>query len=260
MKQALDVIKIGGNVIDHDEELASFIHAVSERSNRFILVHGGGKLATSLCDRLNIPTEFSGGRRITDAATLEVAVMVYAGQVNKKIVSMLQARYKNAIGMSGADANIIQAVQRPVAGINYGLVGDVLPGNVSAGILSLLMKIGLTPVLCPVTHNKKGQLLNTNADTIASAVAVAMSRSYDVKLYYCFEKAGVLNDPADDASVVKELDHDTYMEMKKSGTVSSGMLPKLDNAFAALQQNVKEVIITHARNINNIHAGTRLVS
>jgi acetylglutamate kinase len=259
MKQTLDVIKIGGNIIDSEDALQSFTQLLASRNDPFILVHGGGRQATSLCHKLNIETTMIQGRRVTSPEVLDVAVMVYAGQINKKIVSMLQAQYKNAIGLSGADANVLQAAMRNGSPVNYGMVGDIKPENVAADILSSFIKIGLTPVLSPITHDKKGQLLNTNADTIASVVAQAMSRKYDVKLFYCFEKKGVLHNVDDDASVIDELCYATFEQMKMQGTIASGMLPKLDNAFAALNRHVKEVTIIHALNINESHAGTRLV-
>ncbi|MES2780651.1 MAG: acetylglutamate kinase [Bacteroidota bacterium] len=262
-KPILHIIKIGGNVIDDDVILSTFLKQLNQLSEPFILVHGGGKLATGLSKTLGISAQLIDGRRITDAQTLDVVTMVYAGLINKKIVAQLQGNNLNAIGLCGADANIIQATKRNTIPIDFGFVGDVHPENISTDNLRVLLKNNMLPVVAPITHDGKGQLLNTNADTIASGIAIALSGSYNTKLYYCFEKKGVLSDVNDDNSWIPELSQKAYAELKTSETIHSGMIPKLDNAFAALNKEVNEVYILHALQFhflnNTNHAGTKLV-
>ncbi|SIS41744.1 N-acetylglutamate kinase [Zobellia uliginosa] len=237
----LSIIKIGGNVIENKEELSKFLKAFSEWEGPKILVHGGGKLATQLGKRLGIESKLIGGRRITDAQSLELITMVYGGLVNKNIVAELQSLNCNAIGLSGADGNTIQAHKRPVKDIDYGFAGDV--DGVSAPTVSTLLEAGLTPVFCAMTHDGKGQLLNTNADTIASELAIGMSENYETTLYYCFEKKGVLMDVNDDASVVKHIDSQSYQSLLEQKIIADGMLPKMENCFHALKRNVHQVRI-----------------
>ncbi|MDR1666600.1 MAG: acetylglutamate kinase [Bacteroidales bacterium] len=243
MKPALTLLKIGGNVIDHPDRLTCVLGAFAGLETRKALVHGGGKLASDLMVRLGIQPKMADGRRITDRQTLDIVTMVYAGLINKNIVAGLQRFSCNAIGLSGADANIIPAVKRPVKEIDYGFAGDPSPENIGAETLERLLEMGLTPVLSPITHDGQGMLLNTNADTIASAVAVALSRRYEVHLVFCFEKNGVLRNPSDDASVIALMDESLFTQYKADGTVTAGMIPKLDNAFAALRNGVAEVKI-----------------
>jgi acetylglutamate kinase len=250
MKQQLYVVKIGGNVIDDEAKLQPFLRSFAAIDGHKVLVHGGGKLATRIASALGIEQQLIEGRRITDAETLKVVTMVYAGYINKTIVASLQANGCKAIGLSGADGNAVQAHKRGAAstvgkqGVDYGFVGDVDAVNTS--LLTSLLAQGMTIVLAPITHDGHGQLLNTNADTIASEVAVALSADYDVRLMYCFEKKGVLENVDDDKSVIGVIDAVNYPRLKREGKLFAGMLPKIDNAFAAIAAGVKEVLIGHA--------------
>ncbi len=237
----LSIIKIGGNVIENKTELAKFLNLFSKIKGAKILVHGGGKLATQLATKMGMESKMVGGRRITDTDTLEIITMVYAGLTNKNIVAQLQAKQCNAIGLSGTDGDAIQAHKRPVKDIDYGFVGDV--DGVNNDLLSTLLEAGLTPVFCAMTHDGKGQLLNTNADTIASELAIAMSKNYDTTLYYCFEKKGVLLDINDETSVVQQIDTKKYAQLLNDGVIADGMLPKLENCFHALQNKVTKVCL-----------------
>lgn len=241
MKKKLSIIKIGGNVIENEGELHKFLDAFSAMQGPKILVHGGGKLATQLAEKLGITSKMVGGRRITDAEGLKVITMVYGGLANKNIVAKLQARGTNAIGLSGADGNTIRAVKRPVKDIDYGFAGDVEEVNTLA--IYQLLQAEFTPVFCAITHNREGQLLNTNADTIASEVAIGMSDAFDTTLYYCFEKKGVLMDISDEDSVVKHLEPGNYQELLDKNIIADGMLPKLENCFHALHKSVGKVCI-----------------
>lgn len=237
----LFILKIGGKVIEDQVLLNEALQAFANQSGYKILIHGGGKRATEVSKQLNIPVQMVNGRRVTDAATLEVAVMVYAGLANKTIVAKLQTLDCNAIGLSGADANTILAHQRPIKDVDYGFAGDVDTVNVTT--IQTLLEGNLTPVFCAITHDKKGQLLNTNADTIAMQLATALASLYEVSLNFCFEKPGVLLNPADDYSVIPTLNRAQYQQYQADGVITDGMLPKLDNAFEALQKGVKEVRI-----------------
>jgi acetylglutamate kinase len=239
--QNLTIIKIGGNVIDDEAVLAKFLKKFAQIPEPKILIHGGGKIATRIAEKLGIETQMVEGRRITDKPMLEVAMMVYAGLVNKNITAQLQANACNALGLTGADLDLIRADKRPVEKINYGLVGDVKTVNQSQ--LDYLLKGKITPIFCALSHNGQGQILNTNADTIASAVAMAMSDLYAVNLVFCFEKKGVLLDVEDENSVINQLNAADYQVLKEKGAIHSGMIPKLDNAFAAIRAGVKKVII-----------------
>ncbi|MEO9892111.1 acetylglutamate kinase [Aurantibacter sp.] len=241
MKKKLSIIKIGGNVIENEEELSKFLASFSQLEGSKILVHGGGKLATQLANQLGIESKMFQGRRITDADSLKIITMVYAGLTNKNIVAKLQAYNCNAIGLSGADGNIIKAHKRPIRDIDFGFVGDI--ENVDASIINQLLTINLTPVFCAMSHNKRGQLLNTNADTIASEISIAMSSIYETTLYYCFEKKGVLMDVNDDNSVVTEINSESYKQLLFDDVIADGMLPKMKNCFHALKNNVKKVCI-----------------
>ncbi len=241
MKQKLSIIKIGGNVIEDENQLAKFLSSFSKMEGLKILVHGGGKLATQLAEKLGIQSQLVGGRRITDEESLKVITMVYGGLTNKNIVAQLQANNCNAIGLSGADGNTIQAHKRPVKTIDYGYAGDVDGINVTT--INALLTSGLVPVFCAITHNGKGQLLNTNADTIASEIAIGMSGLYETTLYYCFEKKGVLMNVAEENSVVKHINSQSYQELLDQKIIADGMLPKLENCFHALNKNVHKVCI-----------------
>jgi acetylglutamate kinase len=261
--ERLYVVKIGGNVIDDSEHLYRFLKDFSGLSGAKILVHGGGKIATELSHTLGIEPRVIEGRRITDIDTLRVVTMVYAGLINKNVVAQLQRSGCNAIGLTGADANLIRASKRPVREIDYGYVGDIHESSVASHKLSALLETGLVPVFSAITHDGNGQLLNTNADTIASAIAVAMSAHYQISLVYCFEKRGVLKDVNDDASLISEIKSSEFGELKDDGTVADGMIPKLHNAFEAIGKGVKEVYIGHADELGRLNGGsfgTRLLA
>lgn len=258
----LNVIKIGGNVIDNSENLYRFLNDFAALEGYKILVHGGGKVATQLSNTLGIESKLVDGRRITDIETLKVVTMVYAGLINKNIVASLQWVGCNAIGLTGADGNFIRAKKRPVKTIDYGFVGDIDKDSINPQNISKLMEAGFIPVFCALTHDGAGQLLNTNADTIASALAVALADMYETTLIYCFEKKGVLQDIDDEDSLIRDIDPARYEELKKQQIIAGGMLPKLDNAFSAIACGVKAVIIGHADELGNIKEnktfGTRL--
>ncbi len=247
------VIKIGGNIIDDEEKLSVFLKEFASIQGNKILVHGGGKLATDLASRLGIQQQLIDGRRITDAETLKIVTMVYAGYINKNIVAQLQARGCNAIGLCGADGNMILAHKRNHPSIDYGYVGDI--DAVNTTLLKSLLEQGITIVVAPITHNKEGLLLNTNADTIAQEIAKGLSSGFEVSLVYSFEKKGVLMDAADDDSVISEINPASYEELKKKQVIFAGMIPKLDNAFAALKSGVSRVIIGKAENVKQLVAG-----
>lgn len=247
--ETVKVIKIGGNVVDNPEALARFINDFVKLPGRKILVHGGGKEATRLSTRLEIPTTMIEGRRVTSRETLDVVTMVYAGLVNKRIVSMLQAAGCNAIGLSGADGNAIRATRRPAAPIDYGYVGDIAPEGVNTHLLGSLLDAGFVPVFCAITHDGAGTLLNCNADTIASSVAIGASRLAPTDLIYCFEQPGVMEDIERSDSLIPLITPDTYASLRQSGVVNKGMIPKLDNSFRAIDAGVRSVIIKHAANL-----------
>lgn len=239
------VIKIGGNIIDNPTELEQFLTDFSKIEGHKVLVHGGGKSATKMAQSIGLVPQMIEGRRITDAAMLEVVVMIYAGQINKHIVAQLQGKETNALGFSGADGNLIQSTKRNHPSIDYGFVGDVQQVNVA--LLKTLLESGIVPVCCAITHDKKGQLLNTNADTIASELAIALAEVFDVTLTYCFEKQGVLQDSEDDDSVITTISEALYKELKEQKVIHSGMIPKLDNCFNSLAKGVQRIKIGHHR-------------
>ena len=241
MKNNLHIFKIGGNIIENQSELSKFLTLFSKIDGPKILVHGGGKKTNQVLEKMGILPKMTNGRRITDTATLDVAIMVYAGLLNKKIVAELQALQVNAIGMSGADANSIQAKKRPVKGIDFGFVGDI--NSIKSTTLTQFLNLGLTPVFCALTHDQNGQLLNTNADTIAAELAIGLSGDFKTSLNYCFELCGVLKDTNNNDSLIKQLDLTTYQGLKSQRRISAGMLPKLENCFHALKHGVKAVRI-----------------
>lgn len=247
--EKLYVIKIGGNVIDDEQRLTGFLQTVSQLRGKKILVHGGGKIASAIGEKLGIKPNYVNGRRITDAETIDLVTMVYGGLVNKKIVAGLQAMGTDAIGLTGADGNLIPAVKRPVKDIDYGFVGDVQPAELDPALLVLLLEKGVMPVFAPLTHDGMGQVLNTNADTIASALAVCLSRRYAVRLIYCFEKKGVLADISNEQSLVPLIDRVLYEQLKAEHKLADGILPKIDNAFEAINNGVQEVVIGDARDL-----------
>jgi acetylglutamate kinase len=252
---ALIIVKIGGNIIDDENKLSSFLEDFASVDGKKILVHGGGKLATKLAEQMNVPQQLVDGRRITDAETLKIVTMVYAGYINKNIVAKLQTNGCNAIGLSGADGNAILAHKRVHATMDYGFAGDI--DEVNSSFFQNLLQQNLTPVVAPITHDQKGQLLNTNADTIAQETAKALSPFFDVQLIYSFEKNGVLLDVNDENSVIKKINADYYKELKSEGKIFAGMIPKLDNAFAALNSGVKKVIIGKAEEIRELIQGEK---
>jgi acetylglutamate kinase len=257
----LYIIKIGGNIIDDEKKLSSFLKDFAEIRENKILVHGGGKLATQLADKLGVEQKLVDGRRITDAETLKIVTMVYAGYINKTIVAQLQANHCNAIGVCGADGDLILAHKRNHPVIDYGYVGDIDAVNVN--LLLSLLKQNLSVVVASLTHNQMGQLLNTNADTIAQELAKAMSSHFNVQLIYSFEKTGVLLDADDDTTVIATLGPALYQQLKSKEKIFAGMIPKLDNAFAALASGVHGVIIGKAEKLKELidgRSGTNIVN
>jgi acetylglutamate kinase len=252
----LTIIKVGGKVVEEPESLNTLLDDFSAIAGNKILVHGGGRSATKLSERLGIEAKMVDGRRITDAQTLDVVTMVYAGLVNKNIVAQLQKRNLNAIGFTGADLDIITSVKRPVKTIDYGFVGDVK--SVQTEVLLSLIEQGAVPVVSPIGHDGNGQLLNTNADTIASELARAFSRECDVTLVYCFEKPGVLLNADDDTTVIPTLDYKLFKQYQEEDIIVEGMIPKLDNGFDALRCGVKSVVITNTDGLRR-GGGTTLV-
>jgi acetylglutamate kinase len=254
----MKVIKIGGNIIDDNSKSAIFLKDFAAIEGAKILVHGGGKIASEIGRKLAIEPKMFQGRRITDKETLDLVTMVYAGLINKNIVATLQSFSCNAIGLSGADANVLSAVKRPVKEVDFGFVGDLLETSVNTRTLQLLLNEGIIPVLSPITHDGNGTLLNTNADTIASTLAVALSKIFEVELIYCFEKKGVLENIEDENSLIKEISSNNYLQLKSAGIIVDGMIPKIDNAFDAIRKGVKKVRIMDAMELKSLNAGERV--
>ena len=254
-KDKLFVIKIGGNVIDDPEKLDSFLKSFSEIKNKKILVHGGGKIATDLGEKLGIQSKYIDGRRITDNETIDLVTMVYGGLVNKKIVAQLQSFACNAIGLTGADANLLPAQKRVVKEVDYGWVGDIDIHKINSKSWELFLQNGLTPVVAPLTHDSYGHILNTNADTIASVIAVALSSFYQTNLVFCFEKKGVLENVDDENSVINKINETDYLSLKNSNKLFAGILPKIENAFDAMNKGVNEVIIGKADQLSSLIIG-----
>ena len=252
----ITIIKVGGKVVEESESLKSLLNQFYRISGNKILVHGGGRSATEIANRMGVETQMVNGRRITDAATLEIVTMVYGGLVNKKIIAGLQSRGINSIGLTGADLDLIRAKKRPVGEIDYGFVGDIK--NVNTHELRLLISENITPVIAPLTHDGKGNLLNTNADTIASELAIELTNYFNVYLFYCFEKKGVLSIPEDDNSVIYNLDSDLFRKYQENSIINTGMIPKLENGFRAKRNGVKEVLVTNPENIAE-GRGTRII-
>lgn len=252
--QQLHLLKVGGKVVEQASVLDQVLDDFMQMQGHKILVHGGGKKASELGKTLGIPAQMIDGRRVTDADTLDIVTMVYAGLYNKKVVALLQAKGANAIGLSGADANVIRAHRRTGWTHDYGFVGDV--DEVNAQSLVHLLQADFTPVLCAITHNKKGQLLNTNADTIAAEVAMAMADRAEVHLHLCLDLDGVMRDPDDAESVIPSITKEEYLQYKTAGIITGGMIPKLDNAFTAIQKGVHQVHICGPRTI--VDGGTWL--
>lgn len=254
----IKVVKIGGNVIDSEEALSSFVSDFASIEGPKVLVHGGGKLATRLAERLDIPTTMIDGRRVTDSDTLDVVTMVYAGLVNKRIVAMLQSLGCNAIGLSGADGGAVMATRRAANPIDFGFVGDISVEGVDAAFIRNLTEQGTVPVFCSIMHDGKGQLLNCNADSVASAVAVGLATECDTELLFCFEKRGVMRDVDDDTSVIANINREGYKTLLAEGVVNKGMIPKIDGAFRALECGVKVVTIKHSAELADSSAGTKI--
>ncbi len=248
--QEVIIIKIGGNIIDDKKALSKFLYDYSTIKKQKILIHGGGKLATELSKQLNVETKLIDGRRITDEKTLDIVTMVYAGLINKNIVATLQANNCNALGLTGADANLIEAHKRNNTTIDYGFVGDI--DKVNPDILFDLMNKNITPIIAPLTHDKNGNLLNTNADTIASSIAIELAKTKKVTFLYCFEKNGLLNNLEDDDSVIQHVKLDEIEQLKEKQIITAGMIPKIDNISNALKNGVEKVILCNAQNIVSI--------
>lgn len=252
----VNVVKIGGNIVDNPDALRRFLDDFASLAGPKVLIHGGGKEATRLCQALSIETRMVEGRRITDRPTLDVVTMVYAGLINKRIVAMLQARGCNAIGLSGADENLIPATRRPSEPVDFGFVGDIDPAMINSVFLSALLSEGSTPVICAICHDGKGSLLNCNADSVAGNVARALAKTMPVAMSFCFEKPGVLADPDDDGSVIATISSARFDEMRRSGAVAKGMVPKLQNALSCCADGVEHVRICDASALLRHDAGT----
>ena len=256
MKEKITIIKVGGKIVEEQDSLAALLDRFSAIEGNKVLIHGGGRSATRMAERLGIESRMVNGRRITDNDTLQVVTMVYGGLVNKTIVAQLQARGVNALGLTGADCNIIKAHKRPVREVDYGFVGDV--DKADGLMLSRLIEQGIVPIVAPLTHDGNGNLLNTNADTMAAETAKALSAHYDTRLIYCFEFPGVMRDPDDADSLIPTITRESYRTLLADGIVSGGMVPKIDNAFNAIDNGVGEVIITRADAIDGIQ-GTHII-
>lgn len=256
MKEKLTVIKVGGKIVEEEATLLQLLNDFAHIEGYKVLVHGGGRSATKIASSLGIESQMVNGRRITDKEMLKVVTMVYGGLVNKNIVAGLQARGVNALGLTGADMNVIKSVKRPVKDIDYGFVGDVK--KVNGEFLADIIQKGIVPVMAPLTHDGEGNMLNTNADTIAGETAKALAHHFDVTLVYCFEKKGVLRDENDDDSVIPSIDEPTFKQLVADGVIQGGMIPKLENSFEAINAGVKEVVITLASAIANAEEGTRI--
>ncbi|WP_417588448.1 acetylglutamate kinase [Owenweeksia hongkongensis] len=241
MSDKLKIIKVGGNVIDDPSTLSEVLHSFSKMEGHKILIHGGGKKASEFSRKLGIEPQMINGRRITSAEDIDIVTMIYAGLINKNIVAQLQALGCNAAGFTGADGNSILSIKRPVKPIDFGFVGDVK--TVNHPVISQWLQDGICPVFCAITHDGNGQLLNTNADTIASELAIALAKEYETELIYCFEKQGVLADLADDNSVIENIDSSKYEALKNANSIHDGMLPKMENCFHALKNKVSKVCI-----------------
>ena len=242
----IQVIKIGGGVLENEAQRNQFLQQFAAIEGPKVLVHGGGRLATTMADRLGVETQMIDGRRVTDKETLDIVTMVYGGLVNKQVVAQLHTMGVNAIGLTGVDGGWMKSVKRPIKnGIDYGYVGDVT--EVNGFYLRMLIGMGLTPVIAPITYSAEGLLLNTNADTVASMTAISLEP--EVQLTFCFEKAGVLSNPDDESSLIPRITRESYTQLKANGIISGGMIPKIDNAFAAIEHGVQSVRITHASNL-----------
>ncbi len=255
--EKLTIVKVGGKIVEEEASLQALLKDFARIEGKKLLVHGGGRSATKIAERLGVETKMVDGRRITDEAMLEVVTMVYGGLVNKKVVAGLQAAGVNALGVTGADLNLLLSDKRPVKTVDYGWVGDVKQANDE--MFSTLLNSSIVPVVAPLTHDGKGNMLNTNADTMAAQSAIACAKHFDVTLVFCFEKEGVLMDSDDDNSVIPIIDKAKYVQLREQGIVVDGMIPKLDNSFDTLDKGVREVIITKASNLCDLSRGTHIV-
>lgn len=255
----INVVKIGGNVIDNPEALSAFLKDFAALEGRKILVHGGGKEATRMSEGMGIKANMIEGRRVTDAATLDIVTMVYAGLINKRIVAMLQSLGCDAVGLTGADGNVIPAKRRSPEPIDYGFVGDIDPAKVNDQFIATLLDSGCVPVFCAICHDGHGTLLNCNADTIASSVALGASRIGETRLTYCFEKPGVMTDVDDESSVIPLVTEQSFRRLKEEGIVAAGMIPKLQNALKSAAEGVAEVRICRAQDLMDISKGTKII-
>lgn len=263
MKEQVHIIKIGGNCIDDKSVLLPFLSTFSGIPGKKILIHGGGSIATKHAQHLNIEQHFHNGRRITDKPTLDIAVMSYRGLINAEITSLLQSMQCNAIGICGADAGLIKSEKRIIKDIDYGFVGDINANSINSDMFNHLLKFPLTPVIAPITFDRSGNLLNTNADTIATMIAIALQKIYDVSLIFCFDKNGVLSDPSDSESIIESLDKSHYEMLQSQGMIQHGMIPKLDNAFHALDSGVNTIFLTSPDSLQSdctVTKGTRIIS
>lgn len=256
-KPVLHVVKIGGNVIDNPKALADFLRLFASLEGPKVLIHGGGKIATQLAKDMGIESKMIDGRRVTDEASLRIVTMVYAGWINKSIVATLQAEGCTSLGLSGPDGGIVRAKKRNPIPIDFGFVGDI--ENVNGNALAQLIETGYAPIFAPITADASGQLLNTNADTMAQAIAIALSEYFQVQLIYCFEKAGVLHDPNNDDSVIPSINASYFEELKAIGIVSAGMIPKLENALKAISKGVHLVRLCLADHLLNENLGTKIL-
>lgn len=254
----LSIFKIGGNVLDKEEEKAAFLQQFSRLNNPKLLIHGGGKIASEIGKKLGIIPKMHEGRRITDRETLDLVVQVYAGLINKGLVAHLQALGCNALGLSGADGNLLPALKRPVSDIDYGWVGDLQTKKINTFLLEKLLKSGFTPVIAPLSHDGAGHLLNTNADTIASSVAIAMAEKMEVSLTYVFEQRGVMRNLNDPESIISHINRDSANQLIAERVITEGMIPKIQTALNCVDAGVKEVRIVHSRECDNPSAGTRI--
>ena len=257
MREKITVIKVGGKIVEEEASLTALLDRFAAIDGRKVLIHGGGRSATRIAGLLGIESRMVDGRRITDSETLKVVTMVYGGLVNKNIVAGLQARGVNALGLTGADCNIIKAHKRPVKTIDYGFVGDVECAD--GDMLSRLIEQGITPIIAPLTHDGKGTMLNTNADTMAAETAKALATVYDTTLIYCFELPGVMRDPEDADSLIASITGESYRALLAEGIISGGMIPKMENAFNAINNGVSRVIITKADAIDGTQ-GTHIIA
>ena len=256
----INVVKIGGNVIDNPASLLNFLTDFARLEGKKILVHGGGKEATRMSESMGIKANMIEGRRVTDRQTLDIVTMVYAGLINKRIVAILQSLGCNAVGLTGADGNSIPATRRPAKPIDYGFVGDIDTAKVNDNFIASLLDAGTVPVFCAICHDGDGTLLNCNADTIASSVALGASRIGETRLTYCFEKPGVMTDVDDENSVIPLITEDSFVKLKEEGIVATGMIPKLQNALKSASEGVKEVRICRAEDLLDDSKGTKIVS